>query len=201
MILQQDALDELRRKGRPLDTQWQGVEGRSFAGGMERRHIPLMLRPKRLEFSPPESASQKRIKAYKATLGTTLDEQRLMQEGRMPRLTVLDAQGGKRVFKSAVEWVTTVLDILEANTLPPLNPVRTPKPIPTLTAAQKVWKVARVKFAGIREASRMTLREDHQRQLNSLPKSPIGNYDPQRTVNATPQPWMRPLRHCAYQSA
>ena len=52
--------------------------------------------------------------------------------------------------------------------------------------------MARTKFEEFCEASRMTMREDHQRQLNSLPKSPIGDYDPQGTVNAIPQPWMRP---------
>ena len=93
-----------------------------------------------------------------------------------------DAKGEKIVFKSCVERVTTVLDYLDANPLPPMAPVRPAKTTPTLTAAQKVWEVARIKFEEFREASRMTLREDHIRQLNSLPKSPIGHYDGYTTV-------------------
>ena len=153
ILEQQNLLEELRRKGRPLDLQWQGVEGRIFAGGMKRDE-PLMMRPKRLEFPPsgslrgfpPESASQKWIKAYKAHSGPTLDDMQQMREGRKPRITMTDAKGEKIVFKSCVERVTTVLDYLDANPLPPMTPVRPAKTIPTLTAAQKVREVARVKF-------------------------------------------------------
>ena len=100
-----------------------------------------------------------------------------------------DDHGGKIVFRSAVDRITTVFNILDTIPLSELAPVKPAKPAPIPTAAQRSWEAMEVEFEQLQAAGRKTMREDHRRQLSSLPRCPIVTYDPQELVSTTPQPW------------
>ena len=57
-----------------------------------------------------------------------------------------DAHGGKIVFRSAVERINTVFNILDTVPLHVLAPVKPAKPPPYPTAAQRSWDAMKAKF-------------------------------------------------------